>query len=125
MSMTHLDRIEVPFPAQVSALLTQIAACMFENLINGKMAIELDEETFEAWKLIRSIAHLYGTRGLQVLEIDFQDKFVNAIVLAHRVYHCFALDTTFPGACDCPMATLIHPLATLMLQSHVQLLERR
>lgn len=119
MSATHTDPILVSPPAQVSALLTQIAARMFDNVCAGGEWWLLDDVAFNAWKFIREVAHLYGTHGVQVMAIDFEAKFVDAVCLAHRTFHRSTDARLFPGGCDCEMAKWIHQLAPLMLRARL------
>ena len=116
MSMTPVDKITVPLPAQASALFTQIAARMFDQLVVGDQVMALTTEAFEAWKLIREMAHLYGTHGLVVLEIEQEMRLVDAVVLAHKLFHRYAPDTSTPGGCDCEMALKIHAAAQLVMR---------
>jgi hypothetical protein len=120
MSMTPVDKISVPFPAQASALFTQIAARMFDQLVVGDQVMSLTTEAFEAWKLIREMAHLYGTHGLVVLEIEQETRLVDAVVLAHKLFHRYAPDTKYPGACDCEMALKIHAASQLVLRDGLE-----
>lgn len=117
MSATHTDPILISPSAQVSALLTQIAARMFDNVCAGGEWWLLEDESFAAWKLIREVAHLYGTHGIQVMEVCFEAKFVDALTLAHRTFHRSSDINLFPGSCKCEMARWIHGLAPLMLRA--------
>jgi hypothetical protein len=117
MSMTHTDTFTVPLPAQASALLTQIAARMFDNLVSDHAAMRLTEEGFEAWRLIREHAHLYGNHGLMVLEIEQEMRLVDALILAHKLFHKYDPSTPLPSLCDCELALKMQPLAGFVIRA--------
>jgi hypothetical protein len=126
---THTDPILISPPVQVSALLTQVAGRMFDNavytgkdpLLIGTVRVSL--EIFEAWALIRRIAHLYGTQGLVYLDGILMDKLTDAVLLAHRNYHHMAPpeDVPCPEACDCELSGFIRKAMTTIFSATLEL----
>jgi len=117
MSMTPVDKITVPLPHQASAALTQIAARMFDHLVKDGEVLPLTEEAFDAWRLIREHAHLYGTHGLVVLEFHAEASLVNAFTLAHKLFHRYQFPMPLPAACDCELAAQMRQIAPLIFRA--------
>jgi len=120
MSMTPVDKIAVSLPAQASALLTQIAARMFDHLVTGDQVMQLTTEAFEAWRMIREYAHLYGNHGIVVLEIEEESRLVDALKLAHRVFHRYEFPIRIPGACHCELAVKMRAVAPLITRAGLE-----
>jgi hypothetical protein len=116
MSMTPVDKITVPLPAQASALLTQIASRMFDHLVKNGEALPLTEEAFDAWRLIREHAHLYGNHGLIVLEVENEARLVDALYVAHKLFHRYEFPMPVPSSCHCELAKIMREVAALVLR---------
>jgi hypothetical protein len=117
-TMTHTDRVLIRPPAQVCALLTQVAARMFDNslyagedpLLVGTTQVSM--EIFQAWQLIRETAHLYGTHGMVYLDPTVLDRLTDALILAHRNFHFLRAETPYPEACNCELSEIIRKAMT-------------
>lgn len=120
LSMTPTDSLRVSLPAQASALLTQIAGRMFDHLVSADQAMQLTTEAFEAWRLIREYAHLYGNHGLVILEIDEEQRLLDALVLAHKLFHKYEIGTVFPSRCGCELALKMQAVAPLIIRAGLE-----
>ena len=108
MSSTHTDPVFVSPATQISAALTKVAARMFDGLwLDGRPPERISPEIFEAWQLVRSIAHLYGTQGLVYLDLEMIDRLADALLLAHRCAHGLRAETPAPECRDCELAALM------------------
>ena len=118
-TVTHVDPIHVPKSVQISSILTQTAARMFDGLFTTREPLAVTDEIFDAWKLIREMAHLYANHGAQLLDSPLEWKLVDALVLAHKLHHRgdSLIEVLPPGACDCQMAERLRDLAPLILKS--------
>lgn len=112
--MTPVDKIAVSTSAQASAMLTQIAARMFDQVVAGGVHVRLTTEAFEAWRFIRAHAHLCGTHGILLLGTDQQNQLISSMILAHRLFHRWQ-PTPPPASCSCEMALNIQAAMELIL----------